>query len=851
MNTLPYSEIFVELLVAIHRALAYCHSKHKNGGELSESDEHLNKIFESFSKIRSYRSSGLDAHIVKGLTLSESKRKEKNLYPRITKIVIHAYIKAQKTKSSGQYQAEIIPSPLNILYHVLTVPEEPQTAAYSFVLCRGMLFYFLDLHPKFPDLKNISPGFDEFREEDILSSVNSFNNYINIHGRWPEKTNNYKSTTYRTHYLNGHILSIKGYTYLWFNNSEQLLNFCDLDKENSSLPVLKKLYTNSFSTDEQYYFRLSGIYTTLPDASEINNWIFGVPIPLRGADLLFYGGLKKTSTTGLVISLHGQPGSGKTSAALSLAAVLSPFNTKTFYLSLEENSEDLKTRLSSLIPDYLRRLSIYEYNYYNQRKTKSPNYELDWFTALKFSENITLKNLTDLLAELKFKVLRDTIKYDAEIPGASVPATCPLLIVIDNVNELFINDIHNNSRYKEVENFIEQCRNMGAFVLLIAADDIPGRFRLDYLVDVAIHLKQEGLNSKYEKPVRVLQLLKTRHQVSRQGSHVFHLSNSRGFRISPQVPSQMDKREKVKIELPSRTEFIHTLNFFDNEHNGYRFESFLPIASNSQILIHGHGSSGKAGFGLKILLTPRLNENLKLGKEIEINRKNKISGKIILENQRNCKVLIISFLYPEEYYHVLHDRITNRFGKSFNGYDKKKTNIRVKAFYPGFLTPEDFVYKIVRALDEAQLEGEPYTGIMFDGLHNVFLQFKNLQESHMIWPLLYSMLYRYSLTVVTTFTNFSLNDRHSDYETQNKSQETQNPDDFMLLQQGQKPFLHGLVKAADYFFMLEEINDPNQSTREYWISVRSSIRKIPPLAKLKWDREELAVMSVIDSSTKK
>lgn len=812
MKTLPYSDIFDDLLVSIHKAIGYCHIKYKKKEILDEKDTYLSEIFEKSLPLIKYRTSGLDAHIIDGLTLNLRKRKARNHFPRISKIIIQAYLEAQKKNVTTK--TELIPSPLYILYHILIVPSEPQTSAYSFVLCRSMLFYYLKLHTIHPELDKISPNLSGFQEEDILRSISSFRNYINIQARWPGNSN-LNTFEARINYLCGHILSIKGYTYLWFGNDEDLDDFCTVTKQD-----LKEYYSNK----SKYTFRLSGIFSELPDASEMNNWIFGVPIPIRGADMLFYGGLKKTSTTGLVINIHGQPGTGKTSTALSLAATMAPFNTKTVYISLEENPTDLKTRLNSLIPDYLRNMSIFENNYDNIKKGRVKNHEIQWFSALKFSEDLKINELTDILVELKSRVDNEINKNIVDNASA-VPATCPLILVIDNINELFEKEL----LYQDIEIFINQCREMGAFVILLGADDIPNKFRLDYLVDVAIHLKQEGINSRFEKPIRILQLLKTRHQISRQGSHVFHLSNSKGFRISPQIPSQMDKREKVKIEMPSRSEFIHTLNLKFNN-NIFNYSDFLPIATNSQIMIHGHGSSGKAGFGLKLLLTPVFSNEVLTNTNLQ-----KTGGKINIDNQKKNKVLIISFLYPEEYYNGLEERVEKQMAKGFNNYDRKKSTIKVKAFYPGYLTPEDFMYNIITMLEEARLEGDQYTGVLLDGLHNVFLQFKNLQESHMIWPLLYSLLNRYSVTVVTTFTNISLQDKiygeNNDY--------SQMPQDFPIFQEAQKPFLHGLVKKMDYFFMLEE--HKTSESKEYLLSVRSSIRQIPPNEVLIWDREKLTI----------
>ena len=818
MSNLPYGDIFVELLCQIHRALGYCHKVYSAGSELRNDDPELASFFKSFEK--KYRQSGLNRHLTKGL--SRSGQEKYKSFPRLSKLVIQSYVQTQELKKrSSNYKAIVLPSPLYILHNALTVPDQQQTSAYPFVLCRTILFYFFNIHPNHPDLEYLSNEVDAFGEEEILNSVSSFRNHIKIQARWPDRRAGSSTLTARVNLLNGHLFALKGIAHLWFEKEEELIKFCDIPVELNSIGAIKAYYAQP-----EYRFRLSPSYSDLPDASEVINWTFGIPIPIRGADILFYGGLKKTASSGLVISLHGYPGTGKTSAALSIASLLSPLDTKTIYISLEEEPEDLQIRINTLVPDYLKGLSIYKAN---------PKGEQRWFSPFKISSSVSVEELTEILEILESDLRKQT--FEGSIPDGAytLPAVCPTLLVIDNINELFLARETDKQQFDHLEGFIQQCRNMGALVLLVSGEEIPKKINLDYLVDVSLSLKQTGINNLHEKPVRVLQLLKTRHQVSRQGAHVFHLSNSKGFRISPQVPSQMDKREKIKRLLPSEDRFIHTLNLLPKE--THKSKNYLAIAAQSQILIHGYGSSGKAGFGLKLLFTPCTSSEEFRG----------VQGSRLI-TERN-KVLIVSFLYSEEYYDGVYRKAVDQLVAE--GFKAASTNVsyNVKSFYPGYLTPEDFVYKIVRLLDEANLEGEPYTGILLDGLHNIFLQFKNLQESHMVWPLLYSILSRYRLTVVTTFTNFSLVERHTGVSISDSKNIIQSPEDSMLLQQGQKPFLHGLVKAADYYFLLEEvIDDSNDYERSYWISVRGSIRQNPPKDYLEWDRNNLKIKRIISSS---
>jgi len=131
---------------------------------------------------------------------------------------------------------------------------------------------------------------------------------------------------------------------------------------------------------------------------------------------------------------------------------------------------------------------------------------------------------------------------------------------------------------------------------------------------------------------------------------------------------------------------------------------------------------------------------------------------------------------------------------------------------------------------------------MLDGLHNVFLQFKNLQENDMIWPLLYSILARYNVTVISSFTNFKINNQlDSDFSSLMI-------DDQKLMQKGQTPLLHSMVKASDFYIALEETLDASMN-RRYIISIRSSIDQTPPRDFLEWDRQLLSISGFVPFHT--
>jgi hypothetical protein len=300
-----------------------------------------------------------------------------------------------------------------------------------------------------------------------------------------------------------------------------------------------------------------------------------------------------------------------------------------------------------------------------------------------------------------------------------------------------------------------------------------------------------GTDTIQEKPTRVFQLLKTRHQVSRSGSHVLHVSKN-GIHFSPQLPSQIDRREIISKPIPSENQYI---NFF-NDCEKKDSTPFLPIWKRSQLLIHGYGSSGKAELALSILMYP-----------ITIKYQNKRTI-----NLKSRKVLVISLLYPDDYYKKIASLIKAKDQKY------KNANIECVCFYSGYLSSENLVNKILIKLESAVLNGEPFTGILLDGLHNATLQFPKLQGSDVVWPTLYSLLAKYNLTSITTYTNFTI------VNETGKEEEILLKDDRLLLDfllQGSDYYLNtSMIKPSKY----PDWRDNIEWVGNYKITLQSAIR---------------------------
>lgn len=783
-SSLPYFDIGALLLDCIFDALTVIVNAEKYKASTSNNQEFKtsdNKLRKCFNPIFEHCERGVNPQFTQGNTSKEF------FETRVVKITLQSYNEVyEETKNTLGFG---LPSPLHILYQILTVPEEPQSSAYSLIFCRTLLFETFRVFPEHPLLPT---GYKSFNISQINSYLDNFYSYT-------RQSNNIPQTeTIPQQLMLAHYLSLKGVFYFRFGKTNKIKSNDKIEQIESALTYLSEKKIQGISKKiKPFEFHKISYYEELPESATLINELSGIPIPLRGAETIFQGGLKTDSESNLVIRVSGDAGSGKTSFALALCAAMSPFNTFSYYMSLEEGPKDLNNRLYSLIPSYLKKLSIY-----------NPEAE-SWFLAdkipigrknrLEFFETEYIDRIDSRLNEKKSKFV-----------DGSLPTVCPFIIIIDSIRVLL------NEENSDLERFIEKCKKLDAIIILISANDEKFHHEIDYLVDVVIHLKHSGTENQKEKPTRIFHLAKTRHQISRPGSHVFHLSGEKGFRISPQLPSQIDKKEKISKPTPSTQFYINFFNEF-NPKKLIKKEEKLQIWDTSQILFHGYGSSGKAGLSLNILLSPVLEEKQKSNNTDES-----------LEQYRR-KVLVVSLLYPESYYTELKKKITKKI-QPFSKDDDIKSKLECLYFYSGFLTPEDFISRILRKLDMAILEGEPFTGILLDGLHNVSLQFHKLQESDMVWPTLYSLLAKYRLTIITTFTNFVIN---------NENKRGSIDDDEIILK-GHKPLLHALVQGTDYHFVVRQASEKESHLEgKYIVSLKSAIRHKLKSEKYIWDREDL------------
>lgn len=496
-------------------------------------------------------------------------------------------------------------------------------------------------------------------------------------------------------------------------------------------------------------------------------------------------------------------GTGKTTFALGLGAALAPLGTRTCYLSCEEDAGDLENRILTVTPPFLTRMA----NFAEKKLT-------DWFAAIHLDSTIPDQNRSDVLGFVEY--VRGQIKLaNVNFRGERAPGLVPLLVVLDGVHELINRPpIEGRDEVGEMRELVEEFRSLGVFVMILTAQAEDNSLKeLDYLVDVVISLEHENRTKISHEPTRKLILHKTRLQYSWAGAHQIHISKRDGLKLYPQLPAQLEPYTMWRWKPMQRR------CWYDFMQTGVAIKSspqsepapLVRIFERSQTLVSGLGSSGKAGFSLKLLSAPMLPENID---EHGV----RLFSKDADQDFAPRRILVASFLYPADYYDGLGKRLKER-APDQTSFGHSEIEIDTIAFYPGFISPEIFVSKILDRIKSAQLDGISYHGVMIDGLHNVFLQFPKLQENTLFWPVLYETFRIIGLTVVTTHTQFVLRGMErtpilsADVET---------------VTHRIGPLLQAIVNAADFYINVTQASDNSQSARiEIVSALAQPVRKMP------------------------
>lgn len=841
----PYAEIFADLLQSVMRAQGAV-AKMIGGTTLADIPDGL--INRHFSWLALAYDEGENRHLfdgssntrplrVKGLrfraNMSSHVREllEKRMPPplegnesafsqelptRISRLVKASFVTSDLAESEPRDVAElsglVIKSPLSVVYDFLTVPDMPGTRGYALLPLRNFIFETFGVFPGDVGLVEPSATFSVADVEEALSFIwTSLRPRFFSKGRAPFPAEGKTATGGMLR----HFLAARGILWMRFAGITEAIEFLE---EATLRPE-----------EAPYDFVRSSHLERLPELGEMANELWGLPIPIRGADTILKGGLKFSSRRGLVIGLHGGPGTGKTSIALALGAVLAPFGIDTLFVTAEENPSDLEAKAESLISDTLRRLSFF------------PERGEAWLAIqhLLMDEHANdsgkmLEVLESALAELseQLSVTPTTVDLSA------APRPCRAVVVLDGVHDLLMaaSDYSTNTPLvQRLRQFIVACRNLHALVILTAGEDWEGERALDYLVDVAIRLGHDSVDDAARKPDRQITVSKARHQLCAIGTHGLQISGAKGVRFSPQINYQLDRKALWRTRLPEMhaAKKVMRLGLSQTEFDRFSITpasrrsrldlSFrelpqgLSLFRGSNVFLNGEGSGGKAALALKMAISPTWEGAARVA--------------------RAEKVLIVSFLYPREYYdNILRTLLTLRRLEYGMAPGEERPSIEVIHLYPGNYRADQLFNRVEWELDAAELQGDPYTSVLIDGLHNVFLQFPEIEEYTLFWPQLYAALRSRPITIISTHTTFVL-------------QGAAEGSNYRLDDQRSEPLRHALVQKTDFRFEIDPylLNEDGiyeramsaSTSNVFCIRAVSAINQPIPDVELMWSREHL------------
>jgi hypothetical protein len=448
---------------------------------------------------------------------------------------------------------------------------------------------------------------------------------------------------------------------------------------------------------------------------------YAQPLGIPGLDQVLGGLLpafaSKGESPGVVSLIVGPPGSGKTALCLRIARTLSQFGSRVRFLPAGESLLGLRSKEAGLS----------ETRWWTPFCPGSPS-NSGGSGDVVMLESVSAKSLPDVARRVvrEFASRRPT-------PWSALAPAFPRVLVIDGLGALLAarRGAASSSR-SNVDGALQSLRDAGVSVFLTCSPVDDDTHQLGYLADNVVRLAfEQETGGRHE--TRTLTLAKTRFQHGDRGRHILHVAGGDSVSVGPSLHSVLRRLEHT--EAPSRQGLIH-LPF-----SGARRSLAPRLVDPSHSLVFGWGPSGKAGFALSCLLSPRAKPEADV-----IERRERV------EWARRSRTLVISFLYPEAYYSDLGQKISQ--SKHHGGLGAFA--LETWAPYPGFIDAETFVDQVQRRLDRAELEGRPFTGVLLDSIHTLLLEFPLLQADELLWPCLYRVLRARKITTVSTFTVFDV-----------------------------------------------------------------------------------------------
>ncbi|MDH4981876.1 ATPase domain-containing protein [Hyphomicrobium sp. D-2] len=702
-------------------------------------------------------------------------------------------------------------SPFFFLRQMLVSPEFGASDAYAHALIRAELFALTLEFSERIEGKPDAEG-DAFDRVRAIIRFDQVANSLQKAESYRENRDTFYPAT-PTDFIVGHLLASRGLAVLAFAPGKMRYQ----PARKNERPLLGR---DTFLAGKElvsktavYEFRFLDTVRRLPSPSELVNELDGYPVPLPGGDAIFARGLRSTGSNGLVGQISGASGSGKTSLALALGISYAPLGVSTLYVSCEEQHEDLRNRILTLTPPFIARTASFP------RKIE------DWFYSTHLDHNQsehTRKAVFDFIDEIIALYQREGVEPSSQTP----PGLPAWFVVFDGLHEMVSRE-NPDQQVELLRSLVSKLRSLGAFVLILTAEiDSPALRELDYTVDFVARLDQDSNQESPSEYKRKFILHKTRLQFARTGTHTLHISKRDGVKLYPHLSAELDSYAHLNWKAPDKQRYY---DFLLTGVNADDPRPLVEVFERAQILVAGRGSTGKAGFALKLLMKPILGE---------VDTQRSLFDKVSDAQHRYPdprRIMVVSFLYNSSYYQDLQRRIETALAlDSREKFRKQIIFVDHLPLYPGFLAPEVFLSKVIEKYEGAAVSGCPYHGVLIDGLHNVFLQFPRLQATPTLWSILFQLMRLFGLTLVTTHTHFDVHglERPSQFRS-----------DVELASQRVSPLLQALVNSADFYFDLSR-TDPTFGIASATVPIElvTALGQDVRPSQYGWDRERSVVV---------
>tara|TARA_R100000789_G_scaffold99223_2_gene105128 strand:- start:1738 stop:4203 length:2466 start_codon:yes stop_codon:yes gene_type:complete len=485
-------------------------------------------------------------------------------------------------------------------------------------------------------------------------------------------------------------------------------------------------------------FRLSDRHLKPPSIADLANFVFGIPIAVSGLNELLNGGLKQGAGEGTVTLIRGGAGSGKTTLCISIQRAFEALRIPTIFISSEESDSAILARRDSV-------LNIPQKNHSAYGKDSAAFQIITTYSSTEEEKDQPgISQMVRAIAESLSKK-KGTGKGPAQFSR--------LLVVIDGIHNYLEAD-----QQKDIRNLIEECRSTNTHVLISSSDEWALSQGMEYFVDNFIKLGTTSHQDPMPHVERKIQLVKTRHQSSLIGEHRMQFKDEGDLSFTPNFSAILKAQSKTKALPPDQKTFSRPFQL-ESDIKGKRQKRSLynlDFYDRSMTLVYGRGSANKTSLCLKMLCAPNI------------------------EGPNPARrVLVVSFLAPDSYYQskrrtylekleasirnrlsninfrkdpkdITDEEISQEIGSSLN------VEIDTLQFTPGMITAEEVYSEISARISHFSISQNRYSGILIDGMHNVFVQFPQIESHPELWSALMNLTRRVGIKSVWTFTDFEV-----------------------------------------------------------------------------------------------